>query len=240
MRRCHGGRVRRSGAAGQAPSLLLIYRRLFRAFGPQGWWPATGVFEMMVGALLTQATSWRNVEQAIGTLREARALTPTGLLALRPRRLERLIRPSGYFRQKAVRLREFSRWYLQRYRGSPRRMFRTPWRRLREELLGVRRVGPETADSILLYAGEAPVFVVDAYTTRVLRRHRLIGGQATYEGVQQVAMAQLGRRSRLYNECHALLVAVGKQFCHRRAPACARCPLGDLPRTLEVTVDGNR
>lgn len=212
----------------------VIYRRLLGAFGPQGWWPASSPFEMMVGAILTQATNWHNVERAIERLKRAGALHPRRILALRNGRLERAIQPAGYFRQKAKRLRGFSRWYVRRYAGLAGRMFRTPWPVLRQELLALHGIGPETADSILLYAGGAPVFVVDAYTIRVFRRHRLIGDEASYEQVQRAAMGALPARAKLYNEFHALLVAVGKRYCHRRHPDCRRCPLGDLAHTVEV------
>ncbi|MBI3331123.1 MAG: endonuclease III domain-containing protein [Candidatus Omnitrophica bacterium] len=218
---------------GTPATLRVIYRRLLRAFGPQGWWPARTPFEMMVGAVLTQATNWRNVERAIGRLRRAGALRPRRLLALRRGALEGAVRPAGYFRQKAKRLRAFTQWYTARYAGSARRMFRTPWPSLRRELLGLHGIGPETADSILLYAGEQPVFVVDAYTVRVFRRHRLLKAKATYEAVQRLAMRELPADAALYNEFHALLVAVGKRYCHRRHPDCAQCPLGDLPHMIE-------
>ena len=153
------------------------------------------------------------------------------------RPLEWAIRPAGYFRQKAKRLTLFSRWYLRRFAGSPRRMFRVPWRALRQELLALHGIGPETADSMLCYAGGQPVFVVDAYTIRVFRRHRLIAADATYHQVQRLVMQHMrasaapdGPAGR-YNEFHALLVAVGKRYCHRRNPDCRRCPLGDLPHT---------
>ena len=216
-------------------SVRVVFDRLLQAFGPQHWWPARSAFEMMAGAILTQATNWRNVELAISRLRAADGLTPHGLMALPTRRLERVIRPAGYFRQKAKRLRQFSRWHVRRFGGNSALMFRTPLRALRQELLGLSGIGPETADSILLYAGEQPVFVVDAYTTRVFARHRLIGPRATYDEVQQRAMRRLPRDPRVYNEFHALLVAVGKRFCHRRRPDCGHCPLGDLPHTIEVT-----
>ena len=223
--------ARRSAGKTAASSFHLIYRRLLQAFGPQGWWPADGPFEMMVGAILTQATNWHNVERALDRLTAARTLTPRALAAMRRARLERLIRPAGYFRQKAARLQRFSRWYLARYGGSPRRMFRVPWRRLRGQLLTLHGIGPETADAMLLYAGGRPVFVVDAYTMRVFRRHRLIAERATYDDVQRAAMRSLPDVARLYNEFHALLVAVGKRHCHRRTPDCTRCPLGNLPHT---------
>ena len=215
-----------------AASPNVIYERLFRAFGPQGWWPATSSFEMMVGAVLTQATNWHNVERAIGRLRTARALSPRRLLSMTKGRLERCIRAAGYFRQKAKRLTAFAQWYVARYGGHPARMFRTPWQRLREELLELDGIGPETADSILLYAGAQPVFVVDAYTTRVFRRHRLLRPHATYDDIQRLAMQAMRPSAARYNEFHALLVAVGKRFCHRRNPDCGHCPLGDLPHTV--------
>ena len=215
-------------------SLQGFYRRLFRAFGPQQWWPARSAYEMMVGAILTQATNWHNVEQAIGTLRAAGALHPRQLLALPRGRLERAVRSAGYFRQKAARLRALTRWFVARYGGSPARMFQTPWRLLRHELLALHGIGPETADSILLYGGGQPVFVVDAYTRRVFRRHQLIPKRATYEDIQSLAMSRLPARAPLYNEFHALLVLVGKRYCHRRDPACGQCPLETLPHTREV------
>lgn len=211
--------------------LRVLYRRLFRAYGPQGWWPARSPFEVMVGAVLTQATNWRNVERAVTNLKRAHGLQARRLLALPPARVARAIRPTGYFRQKAKRLLSFTRWYVKRYDGRVSRMFRTPWPRLREELLALDGIGPETADSILLYAGAQPVFVVDAYTIRIFRRHRLIGSRLSYEAVQGKVMAALPPDAALYNEFHALLVAVGKQHCHRRKPSCACCPLSDLPHT---------
>lgn len=214
--------------------LRIIYRRLFDAFGPQRWWPAESPFEMMLGAILTQATNWHNVEQAIARLKRTGPLQPRRLVAMPSSRLERAIQPSGYFRQKARRVKAFSRWYVTRYGGNIRRMFRTPWPRLRGELLALHGIGPETADSMLLYAGHQPVFVVDAYTTRVFRRHRIIQAGSTYEQVQRVAMRALPAQTTLYNEFHALLVAVGKGYCHRRAPNCEHCPLRALPHTKEV------
>jgi len=222
-----------------ALSLRKIYQKLFRALGPQGWWPADSAFEMMLGAILTQATNWHNVEQAIQRLAHTGALQPREVLAIPTRRLEQLVRPAGYFRQKAKRVKVFTQWYVDRYAGRARRMFRTPWRKLREELLALHGIGPETADSMLLYAGQQPVFVIDAYTTRIFRRHRLIRGRATYDTIQRWVMQELPADTQLYNEYHALLVSVGKQFCHRRHPDCNHCPLGKLPRTLEVNIDGS-
>ncbi len=189
----------------------------------------------MVGALLTQNTAWSNVERAIGQLKRARALSARKLARLRPSVLQRLVRSSGYFRQKAAVLQGFSQWYLSRYRGSHRVMFRAPLGALREELLAVKGIGPETADSILLYAGEQPIFVIDAYTRRIFHRHRLIKGGESYEQLQRFVMERLPRHAQLYNEFHALLVAAGKRYCHRRKPNCAACPLGVFPHHIEVT-----
>ena len=222
-------------------SLETIYQRLWSACGPQQWWPAQTSFEVMVGAVLTQATNWRNVEQAIDRLRRAGALTPQRLARVPVGRLARWVRPTGYFRQKARRLKALTQWYVRRYQGRPSRMFRVPWQRLRDELLKVHGIGPETADSILLYAGAQPVFVVDAYTRRIFRRHRLIGSNATYDAIQRLVMRHLPAPTpvvaKRYNEFHALLVAVGKRHCHRRNPDCDRCPLGDLPHTIEPLSD---
>ncbi|MBI4354674.1 MAG: endonuclease III domain-containing protein [Candidatus Omnitrophica bacterium] len=187
----------------------------------------------MVGALLTQNTAWSNVEQAIGQLTRARALSPKALARARPTRLQRLIRSSGYFRQKAAVVQGFSRWYLSRYRGSPRMMFRVPLETLRRELLAVKGIGPETADSILLYAGRQPIVVIDAYTRRIFRRHHLIEGGESYDQLQRFVTQRLPRDVQLYNEFHALLVAVGKRYCRRRDPHCAACPLGVFPHQGE-------
>ena len=209
--------------------LAVLYRRLLRACGPQGWWPARSRFEMMAGAILTQATAWHNVEPAIAGLRRIGGLTPRGLARLPRPRVERAIRPSGFFRQKARRLQGFTRWYLRRYGGQPTRMFRRPWRALREELLRVPGVGPETADAILCYAGRQPVFVADAYAIRVLSRHGRLKAGAGYSAVQRLVMEDMPPAT--YGELHALLVAAGKRWCHRRRPDCLGCPLGDLPHT---------
>jgi len=195
---------------------------------------------MMVGAILTQATNWHNVEQAIERLKHAEALTPRALVSLPNRRLEKAIRPAGYFRQKARRLKGFAGWLVRRYGGHPARMFETPLGTLRQELLSQDGIGPETADSILLYGGGKPVFVIDAYTARVFRRHGLIGAHAAYGEVQRLVMQTFPAKARDYNEFHAVLVAVGKRFCHRGNPDCAHCPLRDLPHTIEVEHDGKR
>jgi endonuclease III related protein len=162
------------------------YEALYQAWGRQHWWPAQSPFEVIVGAYLTQNTSWTNVERALGSLREARILSVRGIRNTPLPRLERLIRSAGYFRQKARRLKTFVRFLDERYAGSLARMFAQPTARLREELLALNGVGPETADSILLYAGNHPVFVVDAYTRRMLDRHQLIPARADYEEIREL------------------------------------------------------
>lgn len=204
--------------------LQSIYHRLHKHFGPQGWWPGQSRYEVIVGAILAQNTNWGNVEKAIRRLRQARALTPAGMSALSRRRLQQLIRPAGFFAVKTRRLQSFLAFLHTRYEGSLRRMFREEPIGLRKALLDVSGIGPETADSILLYAGNMPLFVVDAYTTRVLSRHRLISRTASYDEVQALFMNHLPRKPTLYNEYHALFVAVGKTYC-RSTPRCDTCPL---------------
>lgn len=218
-------RLRQAGRT----ELLAIHDALFAAFGPQGWWPAATPFEVMVGAILTQNTNWRNVERAIANLRAARALTPAAMLRLRPGALAELIRPAGYFRVKAGRLGNLLGHLRARHGGSVARMLRAPLPQLREELLAIVGIGPETADSILLYAAGHPAFVVDAYTKRVLGRHGLVRAEASYAEVQGIFTRALPADLGLFNEYHALLVRLGKDFCRPRLPRCAHCPLGAPP-----------
>lgn len=166
--------------------LRSYYHTLYQAWGPQHWWPAETRFEVIVGAYLTQNTAWTNVEKALTNLRAAKALSVAGIREIRLAKLERLIRPSGYFRQKASRLKTFVAFLDQNYAGSLDRLFSQPTRKLREELLKLNGVGPETADSILLYAGNHPVFVVDAYTRRVLDRHNILPEKTDYEDIRQL------------------------------------------------------
>ena len=212
--------------------LLEIYERLFHAFGPQHWWPGRTRFEIIVGAILTQNTSWANVAKAIANLNDAEALDPTTLHELDLDRLQTLIRPAGYFRLKAKRLRNFTQWLFDEYDSDLKRLDEIDTRRLREELLSVSGIGPETADSILLYALDRPVFVVDTYTARVAIRHQLIDPDITYDQLQDLFQSNLEPDVKLYNEFHALLVHVGKDFCKPK-PKCAGCPLEPLPHTLD-------
>jgi endonuclease-3 related protein len=166
--------------------VLQYYLALYRAWGPQHWWPAETPFEVIVGAYLTQNTAWTNVELALGKLRKAALLNVEGIRKVPMRRLERLIRSSGYFRQKAARLKTFVAFLDKRYDGSLDQLFAQPTEQLREELLSLNGVGPETADSILLYAGNHPVFVVDAYTRRILDRHAIFPEKTDYEEVRKL------------------------------------------------------
>jgi endonuclease-3 related protein len=208
------------------PPLDEYYNSMFTAFGPQHWWPGRTQFEIIVGAILTQNTSWTNVERAITNLRSADLLYPTAIERVPLSRLERLIRSSGYFRQKARKLKAFCQFLRAEYRGSLKRMFATPTIVLREKLLGVFGIGPETADSILLYAGDHGVFVVDAYTKRLLSRHGWIGEKAKYDDVRWIFERQFPGDVRRFNELHALIVNTGKNFCRPRDPLCGQCPLG--------------
>jgi len=204
--------------------LMRVYRDLARHFGPQHWWPARTPFEVMVGAILTQNTAWSNVEKAIANLRAARALAPRAIAEMDLRRLARLVRPSGYYNQKAKRLRDFIRWMLDRY-GSVAAMRRAPAARLRAELLARNGIGPETADSILLYALGKRSFVIDAYTRRALARLGLARGSEPYEELRDLFERNLPRSKELYGEYHALLVVLGKDLCRKKNPSCETCPL---------------
>jgi endonuclease III related protein len=235
------------------------YTSLLSRYGPQNWWPARSRFEVIVGAYLTQNTNWSNVEKALLNLRRARRLSVNALRTTPIDELEQLVRPSGYFRQKARNLKGFITFLNERYAGSISRMFAEPTEKLRAELLELNGVGPETADSILLYAGNHPVFVVDAYTRRVLLRHGIINQKTSYEeiramieqaisssGVESLVLKNVGSdprhpvsrmssstRTELaqhYNELHALIVRVGNHYC-RTKPICEGCPLQTFLKT---------
>ncbi len=208
--------------------LRAIYRTLFKAYGPQHWWPGDTAFEVMVGAVLTQNTSWSNVERAIANLKRERLLTHFRLYGISTRRLASHIRPSGYFNIKARRLKNLIEFVQNAYGGSLRKMFAEDPSVLRQKLLGVNGIGHETADSILLYAGGKPFFVVDAYTKRVFNRHGFIAADAPYHTVQKLFMENLGKNLVLYNEYHALIVRVGKEHCKKARPSCYGCPLEPL------------
>ena len=208
-----------------AEALRDYFETLRAELGPQHWWPARKQFEVIVGAILTQNTAWVNVERAMANLRRARLLSTGAMERVSLPRLERKVRPSGYFRQKAKKLKAFLGFLRANFGGSLAQMFRTPPEELRAMLLEVYGIGPETADSILLYAGRLPVFVVDAYTRRILLRHELISEQAEYEEIRQLFERSLPRDAAQWNEYHALLVQVGKNWCRPGTPRCKECPL---------------
>jgi endonuclease-3 related protein len=220
------GSERKAFAILGEPPLDAYYNSLFTAFGPQHWWPGKTPFEVIVGAILTQNTSWTNVERAIANLRRARLLTPGAIERTSPQKIEALIRSSGYFRQKARKLKAFCAFLKFEYGGSLKKMFAQPTPILREKLLGVFGIGPETADSILLYAGRHAVFVVDAYTKRMLARHGWTTEDAKYDEVRWIFERRFPGDEARFNEFHALIVATGKRYCRPREPLCGECPLG--------------
>lgn len=204
--------------------LMEVYRILFDHYGPREWWPAETPFEVVVGTILTQNTAWRNVERAIENLKRFGPLTPEALLRLPEETLAEAIRPSGYYRQKGRRLRNFLGMLSDRFQCSLDALFDLPTETLREELLALSGIGPETADCILLYAAGRPVFVIDTYTLRILSRHELLPEETSYAEAQQWVTDNLTDDVQLFNEFHALLVNVGKDFCRPR-PKCGGCPL---------------
>ncbi|MDI6739369.1 MAG: endonuclease III domain-containing protein [Candidatus Edwardsbacteria bacterium] len=204
-----------------------IYRALFKRFGPQHWWPGDSPFEVMVGAILTQNTNWKNVALAIGNLKKNGCLDPRRISELTKKRLAKLIKPSGFFNQKAGYIRDFCAYYSARYGNDEARMRSVTTGKLRRELLELKGIGPETADSILLYALGKPVFVIDAYTKRVFSRHGLFPENARYDEWQGFFMSGLPKSAKLYNEYHALIVRLAKEHC-RVKPDCTACPLMDV------------
>ena len=204
--------------------LLDIYRILFDHYGPREWWPAETPFEVVVGAILTQNTAWRNVEMAIANLKQSGPLVPEVLFRLPEETLAEAIRPSGYYRRKSKRLRNFLSMLSNQFDCRLDALFELPTETLREELLAISGIGPETADSILLYAAGRPVFVIDTYTIRILSRHELLPEETCYVEAQEWVTDNLPEDVQLFNEFHALLVNVGKDFCRPR-PKCAGCPL---------------
>ncbi len=216
--------------APERAALAEIFSRLLERFGRQRWWPAESPFEVVVGAILTQNTSWQNVEKAIGNLRATGALSVASLGRLGRDRLEELIRPSGFFRQKAARLLAFIRFLENEHGGSLDRLFALPDDRLRATLLERPGIGPETADAIMLYAAHRASFVVDAYTHRILERVGLEPPGSSYEQTRRMFMASLAPDAELFNEFHALIVRLAKEHCRKKSPRCPDCPLRQLCR----------
>ncbi len=207
----------------------LLYELLKARYGEQHWWPGDGPFEIAVGAILTQATAWTNAERAIANLKAAGQLSAVAIHQLETARLAALIRPSGYYNVKANRLKRFVALLVERYDGCLERLFQLATPALRAELLAVRGIGAETADAIALYAANRPLFVIDAYTTRLCIRLGLVTGEASYKQLQALFEANLPRSAALYNECHALIVRHARSHCHKQ-PRCDGCPLLEICR----------
>jgi endonuclease-3 related protein len=208
-----------------ADRLRTMYDRMLDRLGPQHWWPAETPFEVMVGAILTQNTNWKNVERALDNLKGVGLLSLAALSALPTGLLAEYIRPAGYYNIKAGRLHNLLAFINEYHGGDLQSFLEQPLPLFREQLLKVKGVGRETADSILLYAANLPIFVVDAYTHRILVRHQVIDEEFGYEAIQELFMDNLACDTRLYNEYHALLVRVGNVYCKKKNPDCAACPL---------------
>lgn len=207
-----------------AAYLKYIYKKLYAHFGPQHWWPANSAFEVIIGAILTQNTAWSNAEKAISRLKKKKLLSPKKLYTTDVNILAQLIKPCGYYNVKAARIKNFLAVLFAEFQGKLKLMFSLRSVSLRERLLEVKGIGPETADSILLYAAKRPNFVVDTYTRRFLLRHKLIGKEADYRQIQSLYEENLPRSLKMFNEYHALIVRLGKEFCRLR-PLCNICPL---------------
>lgn len=208
-------------------TLVSIYERLFRHFGPQHWWPADSPYEVIVGAILTQSAAWSNVEKAIQNLKRENLLSHNALVSVPENKLAAVIRSAGYHNAKARKLKAFASFLQRRYKGNLSSLFSLQTEELRKELLSVWGVGQETADSIMLYAAKKPSFVVDAYTRRVFSRMGLVDEDIPYGDLKAFFEKNLPVDVQLYNEFHALIVALGKNYC-RKKPKCSECPLKEL------------
>jgi len=207
-------------------TLLNIYQQLLACYGPQNWWPAQEPFEVIVGAILTQSAAWGNVEKAITNLKSAEALSAKTLRQISLPELARLIHPCGYYNAKALKLKTFAHW-LVGYDDNLDKLFAADTCHLRQQLLSVHGVGPETADSIILYAANKPIFVIDAYTRRIVNRIGLAPDRNSYAAYQELFMNNLPADTRLFNEYHALLVCLAKNVCRSR-PLCSQCCLNSI------------
>ena len=220
-------------------ALLDIYNRLMACYGPQHWWPADEPFEIIVGAILTQSAAWVNVEKAIASLKSAKALSPEALRQLPVNEIARLIHPCGYYNAKALKLKSFAQWFGDNYCDDLNKLFAVEAGSLRRQLLSIHGVGQETADSIILYAAGKPVFVIDAYTRRLISRIGLAPDDNSYAAYQDLFMDNMPTDTGLFNEYHALLVNLAKDVCRKR-PLCPRCCLNSLCRYYATLDAGSR
>ncbi len=204
--------------------LMDMFSLMFDRFGPQNWWPGDGPFEMMAGAVLTQNTNWTNVEKALTNLKRDNLLSVREIHEISPEKLAEYIRPAGYFNIKSKRLKNLVSLIAEEYEGDIHRLFNEDIDTQRMALLSVKGIGPETADSIILYAAKKPVFVIDTYTYRILSRHNMVDEQVTYDELQDLFMDNLEPDQELFNEFHALIVRTGKDYC-KKSPKCDNCPL---------------
>lgn len=209
----------------EVKKLYRIYKTLYNYFGKQNWWPAQTKFEVLVGAVLTQNTAWSNVIKAVENLRSKKLLSFQKLLRLKINLLANLIKPAGYFNLKARRLKNLLIFFNQRYKGKLKNTRGIRLHQLRSQLLEVNGIGPETADSILLYAFDRPIFVVDAYTKRIFSRLKMIHPNSSYDEIQSLFMRNLKPNVRIFNEYHALIVKLGKHYCKKNKPNCRECPI---------------
>ena len=212
-----------------------IFDQLMACYGPQHWWPAQEPFEVILGAILTQSAAWSNVDKAISNLRTAGALSPQSLLRMPLSEIARLIHPCGYYNAKARKLKSFVEWLDEHYSNSPGKLFANGIAELRRQLLSVYGIGEETADSIILYAANKPIFVIDAYTRRILSRTGIAPESNSYSSYQALFMKNLPADAQLFNEYHALLVRLGKSICRPR-PLCLQCCLNDFCRAYKKGV----
>ena len=213
-----------------------IYEKMYNVYGPQHWWPGETPFEVIIGAILTQNTNWSNVEKAIHNLKTEERLSPQCLKNISPSKLANLIRPSGYFNIKSKRLKSFITFLYDNFDGHLDKMFSLDLKKLRHLLLEVNGIGPETADSILLYAGNYPVFVIDSYTKRIFSRIGILEEKHTYHQIQDFFMQSLDNDVKLFNEYHALIVRHAKEFC-KITPVCQNCPLLNVPCSYGMNDD---
>lgn len=211
--------------------LLDYYNTLLQEIGPRHWWPAKTKFEVMVGAILTQNTAWKNVKKAIDNVKKAKALNPVAIMQMPNAELAKLIKPAGYYNLKTQRLKNLVEFFVKEYNGNVSKMSKDNIKLIREKLLSIKGVGKETADSIILYALNKPIFVVDAYTKRIFVRHGIIPTEWEYDKIQGFFMSNLPEDVYPFNEYHALIVYVGNNFCSKNAPKCNLCPLNKyLPK----------